>query len=144
MEIKLKRGGEGLDPISRVLYLRGTDWSFLEPKESDQCDYNSLDNIEAAARRLLKALVYQEQVYVQVDSDCDGYTSAALLINYLHKLYPSWIENKVKWFMHDGKQHGLSDCIDFAIERQYQLVICPDASSNDYSEHRKLSNAGIQ
>ena len=64
MEIKLKRGGEGLDPISRILYLRDTDWNFLNPKEEDQCDYNTLDNIEAAAMRLLKALVRQEQVYV--------------------------------------------------------------------------------
>jgi len=64
MEIKLRRGGEGLDPISRILYLRETDWSFLNPKEEDQCDYNTLDNIEAAAMRLLRALVRQEQVYV--------------------------------------------------------------------------------
>ena len=64
MEIKLKRGGEGLDPISRILYLRDTDWNFINPKEEDQSDYNTLDNIEAAAMRLLKALVRQEQVYV--------------------------------------------------------------------------------
>ena len=72
MEIKLRKGGEGLDPISRILYLRDTDWHFLNPVKDDQCDYNSLNNIEAAAKRLLKALVYQEDVYVQVDSDCDG------------------------------------------------------------------------
>ena len=60
MEIKLRKGGEGLDPISRVLFSRGTNWHFLNPSEDDQCDYKTLDNIETAARRLLRALVYKE------------------------------------------------------------------------------------
>lgn len=45
--------------------------------------------------------------------------------------------------MHDGKQHGLSDCINFAIDGGYNLVICPDASSNDYAEHYRLAEKGI-
>ena len=78
---------------------------------------------------------------VIVDCDCDGYTSAALLINYLYKIYPEWVDNHLKWIMHDGKQHGLSDCID-KITPNYALVICPDSSSNDYEYHEKLYHQG--
>ena len=139
MEIKLKRGGEGLDPISRVLYLRNTDWNFLNPKEEDQCDYNSLNNIEAAARRLLKALVRQEQVYVQVDSDCDGYTSAALLLNYMHDIAPSTVESKWAYGLHKGKLHGIA--VD-AIPSGTTLVVAPDSSSNESGIHSQLVSQG--
>lgn len=135
MEIKLKRGGEGLDPISRVLYLRDTDWSFLEPKESDQCDYSTLNNIEAAARRILKAVVRQEQVYVQVDSDCDGYTSAALLLNYLYLFAPSTIERNWHYGLHKAKLHGIA--VE-SIPEGVSLVIAPDSSSNECDLHRNL------
>jgi len=51
--------------------------------------------------------------------------------------------------MHDGKQHGLSDCYDAIIQgniitsKQYSLVICPDSSSNDYEYHEQLFYKGI-
>ena len=140
MEIKLRRGGEDLDPISRILYLRDTDWHFLEPKEDDQLDYNNLDNIEAAARRLLKALVRREQVYVQVDSDCDGYTSSALLLNYMHDIAPSTVENKWNYGLHKAKLHG----IDIEnIPDGTTLVIAPDSSSNEREKHETLVARGM-
>ena len=139
MEIKLKRGGEQLDPISRILYLRDTDWHFLEPKEDDQCDYNSLNNIEAAARRLLKALVYQEDVYVQVDSDCDGYTSSALLLNYMHDIAPATVEKKWHYGLHKGKLHGIS--VE-SIPSGTTLVVAPDSSSNEFDLHTQLVSQG--
>ena len=45
--------------------------------------------------------------------------------------------------MHDSKQHGLEDCIDFIINHNPALVICPDSSSNDYRQHNELYNRGI-
>ena len=79
-----------------------------------------------------------------IDCDCDGYTSAALLINYLYKLFPSWVVNHLKWYMHDSKQHGLSDCINFVLACNPILVICPDSSSNDYDYHKILMNRNIR
>lgn len=140
MEIKLKRGGEGLDPISRILYLRGTDWNFLKPKKEDQCDFNDLDNITIAARRLLKALVRQEKVYVQVDSDCDGYTSAALLLNYMHDIAPATVERYWVYGLHKAKLHG----IDIEnIPDGTTLVIAPDSSSNEREKHETLVARGV-
>ncbi len=45
--------------------------------------------------------------------------------------------------MHDGKQHGLSDCWDPILDRNPSLVICPDSSSNDYEYHKFLQDADI-
>ena len=92
MDLKLRRGFEDENPIAKILYTRGTDYRFLNPSQEDELPYTDLLNIEAAARRILQAVVRQEKVYVQVDSDCDGYTSSALLLNYLHLFAPSTIE----------------------------------------------------
>lgn len=77
-------------------------------------------------------------------ADCDGFTSSALLINYLHDAFPIWVENHLTWYMHEGKQHGLNDCYEEIISaNKYKLVICPDSSSNDEEYHKQLKNIGI-
>ena len=93
---------------------------------------------------ILYAVKEDADTLVIVDCDCDGYTSAALLINYLYKLFPTWVVNHLDWYMHDSKQHGLSDSIDFILARNPMLVICPDSSSNDYSYHKTLADKNIQ
>ena len=64
---------------------------------------------------------------VIVDSDCDGYTSSALLLNYLYDLFPSFVLNNVKYYIHEGKEHGLSDVIDYINIKDFDLIILPDA-----------------
>jgi len=83
---------------------------------------------------------------VIVDSDTDGYTAAALLINYLYELFPTWVLNHVDWYIHDSKQHGLNDCIDYIItnKKHYKLVICPDSASNDIEHHKTLKEFGAE
>jgi len=46
--------------------------------------------------------------------------------------------------MHEGKQHGLNDCMDYILQNDYFLIICPDSSSNDYKEHETLKNKNIE
>lgn len=100
---------------------------------------------------ILNAIKQDANAVIIVDCDCDGYTSAALLINYLYKLFPTWVTGNLDWIMHDSKQHGLSDCYEAIIEgnlitnKQYSLVICPDSSSNDYKYHNELyyNNIGV-
>lgn len=140
MEIKLRKGYEDWDTMGRILKLRGTDYGYLNPNPGDEIDYRKLNNIETAARRLLKALVRQEQVYVQVDSDCDGYTSAALLLNYMHDIAPSTVERNWKYGLHKAKLHG----IDIEnIPEGTTLVVAPDSSSNEQDKHQSLAAAGI-
>lgn len=99
------------------------------------------DTIAQGGQMLLHSIAAEEDVLVIVDADCDGFTSSALLINYLYDLFPAFVHNHLKWFIHSGKQHGLNDCIDIA--KKYKLVICPDSSSNDYEYHQQLHNIGI-
>lgn len=82
------------------------------------------------------------KVLVIIDSDADGFTSAALLINYLYDIFPAWTREQVHYIMHEGKQHGLNDVIDDIMYSHYRLVIIPDAGSNDAEECTKLKEKG--
>lgn len=47
--------------------------------------------------------------------------------------------------MHDSKQHGLSDAMNWLSNRDnLGLVVLPDSSSNDYEYHKQLQDAGIK
>ena len=98
---------------------------------------------KAAKKLLFHIQGGKSKVVIIVDSDCDGFTSSALLINYLYKLFPAWVENNLSWVLHSGKQHGLSDFNYEEYGLGLSLVIVPDAGSNDYDYHKKLKNAGI-
>lgn len=80
------------------------------------------------------------KILIQIDSDCDGYTSAALLINYLNCLFPGYVQNNVYYRIHTGKQHGI---ILDTIPKDVKLVIAPDSSSNDYDVHAALAERGV-
>ena len=80
------------------------------------------------------------KILIQIDSDCDGYTSAATLINYLNCLFPGYVQNNVYYRIHNGKEHGI---ILNTIPADVKLVIAPDSSSNDYEEHKKLHDRGV-
>ena len=102
------------------------------------------DNLSNAAKCLMQYSPFEkDKILIIVDCDCDGFTAAALLLNYLHDLFPSWVENNFKWFVHEGKQHGLNDCLDYINSHDFKLVIVPDAGSNDYEAHAALKEKGI-
>ena len=101
------------------------------------------DRLLKAARVLVGAMNANQRALVIVDCDCDGFTSAALLINYLYDLFPAWVQNNLDWFIHSGKQHGLSDVDVDSTAAKYSLIICPDASSNDYEYHLKFIEKGV-
>ena len=93
---------------------------------------------------LIKHIAANDNAYVIVDADCDGYTSSAILLNYLNRLFPAWVQGHVSYFMHNGKQHGLGDVdMDQLIQEGFKLIICPDSASNDYDEHQYLANHNI-
>lgn len=125
----------GIQPKDIKSYLETTDDIINSPLML------GADTIAHGGQMLLHSIAAEEDVLVIVDADCDGFTSSALLINYLYDLFPSFVHNHLKWFIHLGKQHGLNDCID--IVKEYKLVICPDSSSNDYECHRQLRDIGI-
>ena len=89
---------------------------------------------------LIYHISMNDKILVQIDSDCDGYTSSAVLINYLHTLFPGFVENNITYRFHEGKEHGI---ILETIPEDVKLVIAPDSSSNDYEVHQKLSERGV-
>ena len=101
--------------------------------------------MKAAAALIAQTVQSNKRMAVIVDCDCDGYTASALFINYLHDLYPAYIENNLSYFVHDSKQHGLSDTLNWLSNQDnLGLVVCPDAASNDYEYHKQLNDQGIK
>ena len=95
---------------------------------------NNLKNIAAAAGLYIRVVTQGGRVLIVVDSDNDGYTSAAIIYQYTKRLNP---ECHVDYWLHEGKQHGLQDHIDRLMtdNQQYDLIILPDSSSNDAKYH---------
>lgn len=110
---------------------------FLHPSEKELYDFMLLDNIVTAAKCLIEHVENNDNIFIQIDSDTDGYTSAAIIYLYMKKMNPSLC---IDWRVHDGKQHGL---ILDTIPEDTQLVIAPDSSSNDYEQHKVLKEKGI-
>jgi single-stranded-DNA-specific exonuclease len=72
----------GIMPSEINHYLHTTDADILAP--------NLIANIDNGVKMLVRHIAQNDKVLIQIDSDCDGYTSAALLINYLNCLFPSF------------------------------------------------------
>lgn len=139
-----------LQPIAQVLINRGIPYTeiqnYLNTTDDDINSPLSLgeDKLLAAASAIITTINNNQKAKVVVDSDCDGYTSAAILLNYLYELFPSWVENNVEWILHNGKEHGLNDMpLADWVKDEVKLVICPDSSSEDYNEHKFLSEHNI-
>ena len=46
--------------------------------------------------------------------------------------------------IHEGKQHGLSDKVDWLEEQDFNLIICPDSASFDKDEMERLVSKGME
>ena len=119
-------------------YLHTTDQVINPPQAFGQ------EVMRAAAALVIQTVYLNKQMAVIVDCDCDGYTSSAIFINYLHDLFPSYVQANLSYFVHDSKTHGLSDTFPWLSNREnLGLVVLPDSSSNDYEYHKQLKAQGI-
>ena len=126
-----------LSAIQRILTNRGLKLEdiphYLHTTNDDIINPAFIDNIRNGAAMLVKHISNNDNVLIQVDSDTDGMTSAALLINYLNCLFPKFAQTNITYRMHEGKQHGLvEEIIPLILEKNIKLVIAPDSASNDY------------
>jgi single-stranded-DNA-specific exonuclease len=131
-----------INPVECVLSNRGVENSqlFLNLNEDVINDYSLLKNIKEATNCLIQHLEKDSVVFILVDCDADGYASSALMYNYLKRLKP---EIKIQFYVHSGKEHGLSEEALKNINDDVKLVICPDSSSSDFKEHKILADKGI-
>lgn len=111
-------------------YLHTTDADINSPLAFGE------ERMRAGATMLIKHVKANSITKIIVDCDCDGFTSAALIYNYLHDLFPAWVEQYVSFLFHDGKQHGFSDHMEEL--KDCDFIICPDAGSNDEVYHEQL------
>ena len=113
---------------------------YLNTSEADVIDPAIITNIEAGAKMLVSHVAQGSKVLIQIDSDCDGFTSAAVLINYLNCLFPSFVQNNIFYRPHTNKAHGI---IPETVPSDVKLVIAPDSSSNEFEIHKLLQERGV-
>lgn len=134
----------GTSMVEQVLTNRGIKLTevqhYLNTTDNDILDPLTIARIQDGAKMLIKHISQNDKIFIQIDSDCDGYTSAATLINYLNRLFPGFVQNNISYRLHEGKAHGL---IYETIPKNVKLVIAPDSSSNDYEVHKKLHENGV-
>ena len=115
--------------------------NFLYPTSKCELDPYGLENIDLAADMLLRHLRANSKIMFIVDSDADGVTSSSILWLYIKHLFP---KANLNFTMHEHKQHGLDDKIDWLETLDdINLVICPDSASYDVEEHQRLADLGI-
>ena len=128
-----------VDPITTVLNNRGIKDidKFLNVNKNDTHNYKLLKNIDIATKLIISHLKNNNRILLNVDSDTDGYTSSALMYNYLKKINKN---ADIKFHIHNEKIHGI---FNKDVNDDINLVIVPDAGSNDYEELEKLNKRGI-
>lgn len=113
--------------------------ALLDVIEENTIHYSYLKNIDLAVDLLIKEVkIPNHKIFIQVDSDADGYTSSALLIQTLKRLFK---DINIEYRLHTGKQHGI---ILETVPEDTSMVIIPDAGSNQVEEHKKLREKGIK
>lgn len=115
----------------------------LYPKEENVRkiqDYN-YPEFDKAVKMLQEKMDNNRKILIVVDQDADGFTSASLMYRFLKD---DLKYEHVHYYVAEGKQHGFSDdIIEYIMDNNFQLVIMPDAGSNDCKYHDFLSEKNI-
>ena len=130
MKIKLVNDNITSDYTKNLLRSRGVDNidDFLSPSEKNLQSWEDLDNIKLGVD-LVKNTINDKKPYaILIDPDNDGFTSFAILYQYLKRLNS---EKEIEYFVHSAKQHGLEDTYQVFQDKEYSIVFLPDSSSND-------------
>ena len=148
MKYKLiAKPNKNYSPMQQILVNRGIDVKdiehYLKTSDADILNPVLLDNMEEGVKRLVSTIKNQEKIFLIVDCDADGFTASAALVNYIYKVFPSAMD-LLSIQLHEGKEHGIEEkWLEEIVANEYKLVICPDASSNDYNQHKFLKDNGI-
>ena len=118
---------------------------FLNPNVSHLEDEFLYDHMESGYENLLYHIKNNSIIVIVVDCDADGYTSASAMYQYIiHLIIKFNSKSTITFIVHDDKAHGLDEVtLNRIIKIDCSLIILPDASSNDYAEHKYFKNKGI-
>ena len=136
---------EDLNAIEQVLYNRGIEKEnishYLHTTDEDILEPTLLTNIEWGCTMLINCIANKKKMFIIPDVDADGFTSAAILINYLSLIDEDYVREYVTYGINDDKTHGI---ILENIPEDISLLVCPDSASNDYEQHKILKEKGIE
>ena len=140
MEYKLIGTNDYDNPLQTFLGNRGVEDinGYINVSEDVVIPYQNLTDIDKAVDLYRKHIENNSNITIVVDADVDGYTSAAMVYSYTKNLNP---ECKLTYLIHTGKQHGLTE--DIEIPEDTQLLVIPDAGTNDTEQCKALKEKGI-
>jgi len=113
----------------------------LENYRVEACNFK---NIDKAAEMLNNAIKNHFKIGILIDSDCDGYCSAAMMYDYITNKVG--YENIIYKFHDKPKAHGFQDyVVDWATNEKLELLIIPDAGcgASDEEGQKILSQLGM-
>ena len=134
------------DIVEVVFQNRGIDpqfiSQFINPTEDVKTNPFDYTNMELAIRTFIKHFDNDNKAILLVDSDVDGYMSAAMIRRSIEMIWP---DAQLVTIFHSQRQHGLTEEIMSKIfkEKDISLVIVPDAGSENYKNHLVLKENGI-
>ena len=147
---KLIGNGDINNILQQVLTNRGVDSvtefaTYLEPSIENEESYKKLNSIDLGLELFMKHAGNNNpaEIVLVVDRDLDGMTSSAIIHNYMNTVFPNVAVTHIH---HDRRENGLTKSIMSKIsklENKPNLVILPDASSNDKVQHEYLNEQGI-
>ena len=126
--------------LKNLLETRGIEdvEAFLNPSPEHLYSPFLFKNMEAGCELLAKHLERRSRIYLLIDADVDGYTSASIIYQFIKNI--SGIE--CVYLTHEEKKHGLySDILERV--QGCDLIICPDSSTNDEKACQVLKERGI-
>ena len=146
MKVNLVNENFQQDYLQNLLAARGVKdiKEFLQPSVSVLNEPTNLDNMREGALLLDSVLKKKDsKILIVVDSDVDGYTSAAIIYDYIHFISQ---DQNIAFILHEHKQHGLQDHYEALLNSNlvYDLIILPDSSSNDYEYHEGIGARGTK
>lgn len=122
----------GVDDFDSYRDVSDAGVTFTNPK--------NIFNMDKAFKRLEESFDKDEHIGILVDGDADGFASASLLYKGILDMNP---DADVNLIVPESKSHGLGTMMQMILWERYDLVITPDASSNDKEQHQQLKNVGI-
>ena len=97
-----------------------------------------LKNIDQGIDLLANHLNKKSKIAILIDPDVDGYGSAAMMYQFIKEI--SGIE--CEYFTHKEKRHGLYEGVFDGISLDFDLLICPDSTTNDVEMCQWLKEKG--
>ena len=144
MRINLVNENFSSNYVENLLKARGVSDldAYFNPNVKYLQSPTGFKNMMLAAALYTRVVGNSGRILIVVDSDCDGFTSAAIIYQYTKRMNPNC---HVDYWLHEAKQHGLSDHIDRLMDEdtKYDLIILPDSSSNDATYHNMLEEIHI-